>query len=929
MTTYAEFRIRIERGTSRRTYRVEASGLGGEDEGRFRLPFTDTELENFVLKIGRTRRGVRRIDSPEMELARSFGGDLFSAVMDGKIGELYRATLAEARAAGQGLRVTLSLTDVPELGAIPWEYLYDSPGFLSISPWTPVVRYLDLPRPRRALEVKLPLRILGIVSAPTDAVTLDTDIERRKLEAALAPLVQAGAVSIDWLEEANLLALARKVRTDSYHIIHFIGHGGFDDSSGEGALLFQDEIGRGQLVSGDQLATILNGKVMLRLVLLNSCEGARNSVTDPFSGVAASLVQREIPAVIGMQFEITDRAAILFAGEFYSMLAEGQPVDAAMTEARLAIFADHNDVEWATPVLFMRVSDGRLFDIADAAALPRLAPEDVPTIVAPVVADEVPHAPTMDPGPTEPPAVVAQPKPEGEPRAAAVTGTIAGEGVAVEAEPDVAPPDAQAPARLSLQGADPYSISTLDYERTMPVSASPPSASRRLWPIAAVGLLVVLLSVVAIYGLMSSGSGSGTGSVHADVNGARETGRIIVTGTDFKAGETVDILLKDSLASSEATLVGSALVGANGSFSTTIPIGSSTSGTVFVEGQSSGHKANDDYSIRTFLGSPTPATSAAQSNPGGSGLPTPLGSEQPSPFAGGSPSAAAGSQDILFHSDLAGGNNQLYAIDPVSKRILRLTNSGAQDMNPTWSPDRRRIAFARGQDIYICTPVTTEPSDGWCDGTAARSLTTGFDDEFPAWSSTDWIAFVRRGPPDSIWKVKPGGSGLTHLLPGTLLGAPPLLRAPAWSPDGTNLALFGGQSSSNYDLLFVRADGTGTLGRYTDRDVSELNPSWSPDGSQIVFVRDVGTSGCANHDLWLLDSKTRMLAGPLVTGNGRQDGNPVWSIDGSQIAFYRATKADCRDNTGYRLWVIDSKGTTAPRELMPERAGRNLDPNWR
>ncbi len=60
MTAYAQFRLRIERGPSRRTYRVEASGLGGEEEGRFKVPFTDTELENFILKVGRTRRGVRR-----------------------------------------------------------------------------------------------------------------------------------------------------------------------------------------------------------------------------------------------------------------------------------------------------------------------------------------------------------------------------------------------------------------------------------------------------------------------------------------------------------------------------------------------------------------------------------------------------------------------------------------------------------------------------------------------------------------------------------------------------------------------------------------------------------------------------------------------------------------------------------------------------
>ena len=605
MTTYAEFRIRIERGPSRRTYRVEASGLGGEDEGRFRMPFTDTELENFVLKIGRTRRGVRRIDSPEMELARAFGGQLFSAVMDAKIGELYRATLVEARATGQGLRVTLSLTDVPELGAIPWEYLYDAPSFLSISPWTPVVRYLDLPKPRRALDVELPLRILGIVSAPTDALTLDTDIERRKLEAALAPLVEAGAVSIEWLEAASLLALARKVRSDSYHILHYIGHGGFDASSGEGALLFEDEAGRGQLVSGDQLATILNGKMMLRLVLLNSCEGARNSVSDPFSGVAASLVQREIPAVIGMQFEITDRAAILFAGEFYSMLAEGQPVDAAMTEARLAIFADHNDVEWATPVLFMRVSDGRLFDIADAAALPRMAPEEVPTIVAPMIVDEVHDKPAIEPGRTadEPPDRVALPTPDvgARPGAAAVAaGTITGEGHAVEATPDVVAPDDRTPVRLNLHDADPASISTLYYEGTMPAPSAP---SRRVWPLVAIGLVVVLLVGAAIYALRPSSSGPDTGSIHVDVNGARESGEVLVTGTGFKPSEMVDVLL-------DGTLVGSAGVVEDGSFSTMVPIGSSTSGTIDVEGQSSGRSASFDFSIRTFPSSPSPDSSA-------------------------------------------------------------------------------------------------------------------------------------------------------------------------------------------------------------------------------------------------------------------------------------------------------------------------------
>ena len=141
-------------------------------------------------------------------------------------------------------------------------------------------------------------------------------------------------------------------------------------------------------MSGIQLGTILADEVSLRLAVLNSCEGARSSLQDPFSGVATSLIEREIPAVIGMQFEITDRAAIVFAGEFYSALADGLPVDSSVAEARKAIYADQNDIEWGTPVLFMRVADGRLFDVQSH---PPIRPADAlaaPAVTAPSIPDE-------------------------------------------------------------------------------------------------------------------------------------------------------------------------------------------------------------------------------------------------------------------------------------------------------------------------------------------------------------------------------------------------------------------------------------------------------------------------------------------------------------------------------------------------------------
>ena len=108
----------------------------------------------------------------------------------------------------------------------------------------------------------------------------------------------------------------------------------------------------------------------LRLVVLNSCEGARASHVDPFSGVASALLRCGIPAVIGMQAEITDEAAVTFSDRLYTALAQGFPIDAALAQSRRAIVAAGKDVEFGTPVLFMRVADGRIFDITGPAPPP-------------------------------------------------------------------------------------------------------------------------------------------------------------------------------------------------------------------------------------------------------------------------------------------------------------------------------------------------------------------------------------------------------------------------------------------------------------------------------------------------------------------------------------------------------------------------------
>ncbi len=361
---YLDFDLLIERAEEGYTARV-LNSPGGQASADFSLPFSELELENFLLRVGRTRRGVRRLESPEMEAAKSFGGRLFDAVFGGEARGCLRSSLDEASRQEAGLRVRLRLADAPELADLPWEYLYNSSlnRFLSLSTETPIVRYLELPERIRPLEVKPPLRVLVMISSPGDYPPLDVEGEWEKLKEALSDLEQRGLVALERLEDATLTALQRRLRRGEYHVFHFVGHGGFDERAQDGVLLLEDEHGRGRPVSGQYLGTLLHDERTLRLAILNACEGARTSRSDPFAGTAQSLVQQGIPAVIAMQFEITDEAAIALAHEFYTALADGYPVDAALAEARKAIFAQDNDVEWGTPVLYLRAPDGRIFDI--------------------------------------------------------------------------------------------------------------------------------------------------------------------------------------------------------------------------------------------------------------------------------------------------------------------------------------------------------------------------------------------------------------------------------------------------------------------------------------------------------------------------------------------------------------------------------------
>jgi hypothetical protein len=190
---------------------------------------------------------------------------------------------------------------------------------------------------------------------------LDAGQEAQRIRTALQPRETAGQVKTDVLPHAIAADLREKLRTFRPHVIHFIGHGGFQDD--QGMLVMEDDERKTRLVSDKQFREFFLGADDAKLVILNACQGATQSSARALSGLAPQIVRRGLSAVVAMQYPILDKVALSFACEFYRALAEYYPVDAAVTEGRRAVYQDFgsDQPDWGTPVVFMRSPDGLLF----------------------------------------------------------------------------------------------------------------------------------------------------------------------------------------------------------------------------------------------------------------------------------------------------------------------------------------------------------------------------------------------------------------------------------------------------------------------------------------------------------------------------------------------------------------------------------------
>ena len=231
-------------------------------------------------------------------------------------------------------------------------------------------------------------------------------------------------------------------------------------------------------------------------------------------------------------------------------------------------------------------------------------------------------------------------------------------------------------------------------------------------------------------------------------------------------------------------------------------------------------------------------------------------------FGDGFPALSPDGKKVVFDS---ARNRPPGLTGPFSELFIMETDGGNQTLllrgsSGAWSPDSKDIAF-HASASGTGTPIRNEPGapatdsdiftlnvDDWLAGLASPINITNTPDAIE--DDADWapdgqsLIFTSHPTTDSptnpthaeIYRLNADGTGLT-VLTSNLEEE----RAPSWSPDGTKIVFMARHGGTDFEICTMDADGS-NVAQLTNNSVTDATPTFSPDGQKIVFHRLVGAT---------------------------------------------------------------------------------------
>jgi hypothetical protein len=246
---------------------------------------------------------------------------------------------------------------IPWIAEKPWEFAYDAGrrSFLATED-IHFVRNVLTAIPADIIPACLgPLRILVAAAQPVGFGHLSIAQEVEVIRRGFEPLMEAGLVTVDVLPRATPSGIHGRLSTGEFNVVHFIGHGVFNEATGEGALMFEDTRG-GEVPLGERSVREIFCQRGVSLVFLNACQSGTGGQAEFNKGVAQALVSHGLPALVANQYSVLDSSATSFAQHFYWSLAQGMTIGQAAREARISVnYSMQGElIDWAVPVVYAR-----------------------------------------------------------------------------------------------------------------------------------------------------------------------------------------------------------------------------------------------------------------------------------------------------------------------------------------------------------------------------------------------------------------------------------------------------------------------------------------------------------------------------------------------------------------------------------------------